>query len=348
MSSHTLPVVRHQSGGMGLAGVRRRTAEERLLSPRGRRVEIGLLAGDAASLQHRLHPLIDDRGRRSGGQGLERLHQSGGKGPMRLRTIVRHRHLLRCLVLLRCGEDQRGIVRALGRRRPRLSIGQQLGRLRNVARIEGQGPRTHPGADAAADAAAVATVEDRRQVNSLVQRGVEDAAHLAVAHIVSALVRVGGHKRAVCMNILAVHQHGQLVSLAVDAQGAVAGVVKHHRVAPLRQIHQILLHRGQNAVAIGLRRGQHHHSWPWPRHRGIGQQHHLVRRKRKLGAGQQIGHGRCIVHRSIKILELPQLTSAVDAAGGVLRLGSRGLVGVDADQQRALGLRQRLPAAENR
>ena len=104
-------------------------------------------------------------------------------------------------------------------------------------------------ADASADAAAVATVEDHREMNSLVQRGIEDARHLAVAHVVAALVCVGGNQRAVGMDILAVDQHGELVALAVDAQGAVAGVVKDHRVAALRHIHEILLHGGEDAVA---------------------------------------------------------------------------------------------------
>ena len=97
-----------------------------------------------------------------------------------------------------------------------------------------------PGTDAAADAAGVATVEDHRQMDALVESGVEDARHLAVTHVVAALVSVGGNQRAVGVDILAADEHGELVALAVDAQRAVAGVVKDHGVALLRNVHKIL------------------------------------------------------------------------------------------------------------
>ena len=134
-------------------------------------------------------------------------------------------------------------------------------------------------ADTAADAAAVATVKDHREMNSLVQGGVEDAGHLAVADIVTAFVCVGGDQRAVCMDILAVYQHGELVALAVDAQRAVTGVIKHHGVALLWHVHKILLHGGEDAVASGLRGRQDNNSGPRLRWSRIGEHNHLVRRE---------------------------------------------------------------------
>jgi hypothetical protein len=73
----------------------------------------------------------------------------------------------------------------------------------------------------------------------------------------------------------------------------------------LRQIDEILLHGGENAVAISLRGGQNHHSRPWLGRRGIGEQNHLVGRKSELGAGEQVGHGLRIVDRAVQILKAP-------------------------------------------
>jgi len=74
------------------------------------------------------------------------------------------------------------------------------------------------GADAAADAAAVATIEDRREMNPLVQRGIEDAGYLAVADVEAALVGIGGHQSAIRVDVAAVYQHGEFAALAVDAE----------------------------------------------------------------------------------------------------------------------------------
>ena len=54
--------------------------------------------------------------------------------------------------------------------------------------------------------------------------------------------------------------------------------------------------------------------------------------KAELGTEKQIGHGLRIVDRALKIVESAQFAAAVSAAGGMLRLRSCGLVGVDADE----------------
>ena len=89
-------------------------------------------------------------------------------------------------------------------------------------------------------------------MHAFVERGIKDARHLAVADVVAALVGVGGHQGAVGVQIFAVHQHGQLGALAVDAQRSVAGAVEDHGVALFGDIDQILLHGGENALARGL------------------------------------------------------------------------------------------------
>ena len=58
--------------------------------------------------------------------------------------------------------------------------------------------------------------------------------------------------------------------------------------------------------------------------------------KSELRTGEQIGHRLRVVHRTVEILEGAQLAAAVDAAGRMFCRGSRGLIGVDANQQRSL------------
>ena len=160
--------------------------------------------------------------------------------------------LVRLLVLLHGGEDQRGIVRALRGRRHPLPVGERVRRIGDGARIVGQRALPAHG-QASRRAAAVATVEDDGQMDALVQRGVEDAGHLAVAHVVATLVGVGGHQGAVHVDQLAVFvADGELFARGVDAQRAVAGVVEDDRVAGLRHIDEVLLHGREDAVAGGL------------------------------------------------------------------------------------------------
>ena len=97
-------------------------------------------------------------------------------------------------------------------------------------------------------------------MDALVECGVEDARHLAVANVVAALVGVRRNQRAVSVDILTADQHGELVALAVDSKRAVAGVVKDHGVALLRNIDEIFLHGGKNAVAGGLGGGKEDHA----------------------------------------------------------------------------------------
>ena len=193
--------------------------------------------------------------------------------------------------------------------------------------------------DAAADAAGVATVEDHGEMDALVESGVEDARHLAVANVVAAFVSVGGHQRAVGVHILAVHEHGELVALAVDAQRAVAGVVKDHGVAPLRHVHEILLHGGENAVVRGLAGGQE--TTPGRGWGGAGSVSRTtwLAGKPNLGLVSRSAMACASLTEPSRFWKAAQLAAAVDAAGRMLRRRACGLVGVDADEQRALGLR---------
>ena len=65
----------------------------------------------------------------------------------------------------------------------------------------------------------------------------------------------------------------------------------------------------------------------------------LVGRETELGAGEQIGHGLRVVDRAIEILERSQFAAAVDAAGRMFGRCAGGLIGIDADEQRPLSLR---------
>ena len=256
-------------------------------------------------------------------------------------------HLVGRLVLLRGGEDQRRIVFPLRGRRPRLAVGEQVGILCDVARVEGQSALFIPGPNAAAESAAVATVEDHREVDALVQRSVEDAGHLAVADVVASEIGVGRHKGAVRMNQLAAHGDGELGALAVDAQRPVTGVVEDHRVARLRQVDQVPLHGSQNAVARGLRSRQQHESRPRTRRSRVGEENHIASRKAELRAGEQVGHGLRIVDRTVEILKISELAAAIGAAWRMLGLGAWRLVHIDADEQGAPGLRRCPCPAEN-
>ena len=163
-------------------------------------------------------------------------------------------------------------------------------------------------------------------MNAFVEGGVEDAGHLAVAHIVAAFVSVRGHQRAVCCHVLAIEQHLDFVvtAFAVDAQRAVAGVVKNHGIALLRQIHEILLHGGDNAIARGLVSRQDHDSRPRLGRRRVGKQNYLAGREAEFGAGKQVGHGLGIIHRAVKIIEFHQPAAAISAIGGMLGHRARG------------------------
>ena len=174
-------------------------------------------------------------------------------------------HFLGSLILLRGRKNKRGIVSALGWSRAWLAVGQRVWRFIDVARIEGQSALAVNRADAAADAARVTTVEDDRQVNALVESGVEDARHLAVADVEPALVGVRGNQGAVGVDILIAGKHGELVALAVNAQRAVAGIIKDYGVAFLRKVDKILLHRGKNAVVRGLVGGKEGDARAWMR-----------------------------------------------------------------------------------
>ena len=97
----------------------------------------------------------------------------------------------------------------------------------------------------------------------------------------------------------------------------------------------------------GLRSRQNDHSGTRLGRRGIGQQNHLTGRKGEFGAGEQVGHSLGVVDRAVQVFKASQLASAIDAAGGMLRLGSFGLIGVDADEQGALSMRCGLRSSKN-
>ena len=66
-------------------------------------------------------------------------------------------------------------------------------------------------------------------------------------------------------------------------------------------------------------------------------------REAEFGTGEQIGHGLRVVDRAVEILEGAELAAAIDAAGRMIRRGARWLIGIDADEQGALGLRSQRP-----
>ena len=258
---------------------------------------------------------------------------------MRLGIGARGGHLLGRLILLRGGKDQRGVAGALGWRRNRLAVGQRVGSLIDVAGVEGERALAVHRTDAAADAAGMAAIEDDGEMNALVESGVEDVRHLAVADVVAALVGVGGNERSVGVNILAIDEHRELVALAVDAQGAVAGVVKDYRVALLRHVDEVFLHGGEDAAARGLIGRKDDNAGTGMRRSGIGEQGNVGGREAELGTGKQVGHGLGVVDGAVEILEGAQFAAAVDAAGGMIGRGAGRLIRVDADEQRPLSLR---------
>ena len=181
---------------------------------------------------------------------------------------------------------------------------------------------------------------------TFIQRGVEDARHLAVANVVSPLVGVGGHERAVDVHQIAFAiAHGQLVACGIHTQGAMACVVKDHRIAFLRNVDEVLLHGRQDAVPGGLRGRQNLNSGTRRRYPWICQQDNIFGQEVELGTGEHFGHRLRIVHRSIKIVEGADRTSAILSDGGIraarkLGRGARRLVSVYPDNQSPLGLRK--------
>ncbi len=246
--------------GEYLARVPGLSTKERLLTASGGCIKIWFLVGNTAAFKNGFDALIDKRGRCGSRHGLKRFNERGGKGAMWLGGLVGRRHLLGGLVLLRGGENQRRIIRALRRRQFGIAVGQRLGSFTYIARVVGKRALNIAWTDAAADAAAVAAVKDCSQMNSLIERRVEDARHFAIAHIEPTLVSIGRNERAVGVNIFPADKNCELVALAVDAKRAVAGIVKHHRIAGLGQIDKILLHGGKYAVVVSLRSGQNHNT----------------------------------------------------------------------------------------
>ncbi len=90
----------------------------------------------------------------------------------------------------------------------------------------------------------------------------------------------------------------------------------------------------------GLGGGKNGDAGPRMRRRGIGEQDYLIGRKTELGAGEQIGHGLCVINRAVEVLKGLQLATAVGAAGGMFCRSAWRLICIDADQQRPLGLRR--------
>jgi hypothetical protein len=123
----------------------------------------------------------------------------------------------------------------------------------------------------------------------------------------------------------------------------VAGVIEHDRITSRWYVHEIVLHGGEDAIAVGLDRRQNRCSGARLGRGGIGEQHNLGGGKAKLWAGQQISHGLCIVHCTHKILEGAKFAASIGASSGVLWGRSGRLIGVDPDQQGAL----RLPGAKD-
>ena len=100
----------------------------------------------------------------------------------------------------------------------------------------------------------------------------------------------------------------------------------------------MLLHGGEDAVAIGLGGGQDSHSGARLGWGGVGEQHYAVGGEAEPGAGQQVGHRQRIVDRAREVVEGAEFAAPIGTARGMLRGGAGRLIGVDADQQGAAGL----------
>src|SRR5208282_4214203 len=117
---------------------------------------------------------------------------------------------------------------------------------------------------------------------SFIESGVEDARHLSIAYVVAPGPGIGRDESAVSMHLFAVDHEAELVALAVEAQRTVASVVEDDGVSAVGQVNQILLHRGKNAVARRLCRGQGHVGKLRRRKRGIRENGDCRRSKAKL------------------------------------------------------------------
>ena len=80
------------------------------------------------------------------------------------------------------------------------------------------------------------------------------------------------------------------------------------------------------------------HSRAGMRRSGIGEQDDVGGREAELRAGEHVGHGLRVVDRAVEVLEGPKLAATVGAAGRMFCRCSRGLIGIDADEQRSLCL----------
>jgi hypothetical protein len=189
-------------------------------------------------------------------------------------------------------------------------------------------------ANPASDAAAMAAIEDHRKHDTLVQRCLKDPGHLAVSHIKRAQVRVRWNQRAIDMDQpVAVCTQGKLVSREVDAKRAVTRRIEDYRVALLRKIDQVSLHRGEYPIAGGLIRRQHRNARPCTRARRVRQQRNVFRRKAELGTCKKVGDRLRVVHRACEVPELPQHATPRVAVCRMTRRGALRLIGVNSQHE---------------
>jgi len=96
---------------------------------------------------------------------------------------------------------------------------------------------------------------------------------------------------------------------------------------------------GEDAGAIGLGWIENDHPRLWSGRRGVGEQDDIAGGEVEFWTGEDVGHGLHVVDRAIEVLEAAEFAAAIGAAGRMLGGGAGGLIGVDTDEEGALGLR---------
>src|SRR5579862_1877980 len=224
------------------------------------------------------------------------------------------------------GEDQ-SASGAVFRPGSGFAVGTFVGRVGRVTWIVSEKSRLARGAggNAARDRTAVTAIENCSEQDSLIDNLVEEARDFFVPYVVCSVARVGGHRRFTQVKLF--------VSQRVESLRAVSRVIENNRVAATRFFQQVLLHGLQNAVASGFL---------------FFNNVDVSFREAVLGAGQKFVHGLHIVQGPVEIFPFPKIppagVSGIASWGHSRRFADRlsfRLVGIDSDEQGALGLAKR-------
>ena len=134
----------------------------------------------------------------------------------------------------------------------------------------------------------MAGVEDSGQPNAFIERLIEDAGHLPVANIFRAQIGIGGHNRVIQRSRLSPKIKGLFIRFCIDSQRTVPSDIENDDISLLWLLHQVLIHRRQDAGSRG---------------RAIFEQMDMlvVIRKPKLTAGEQVAHGSNVIRGTSKI-----------------------------------------------